>query len=174
MKRWLFVVLVFSGCEKTSDLPAMQQELLGTAKNFEARFAELDRRGAEVAQRLKHFQNDVDANNTLSDADKQFMDARAILNTTPNEIVTALKSGKPEALRRIADTINGAPSEKAAPVDVEIELQRASDAFHNRLEKDYTAINAELDAVESAVMLDEAGPPPPAAEPASGSGSGAP
>jgi hypothetical protein len=171
MKHWLvFAMLAAAACDKTSDLPAMQHEMAGLVKNYSVRFDELEKRGSELTRRLKDQPAEapglVEANNTLAEAGNLFRGLHDILGRVPNEIKAATSAGKPDQLRQIADSLTGNATEKAPPVDLELELGRVMDALEARLEHGYVEINADLDAVDSALWLAErAAATPKPAEP---------
>lgn len=194
MKLWfVLAILAVAACEKTSDLPAMQQEMTGMVKNFAVRFDDLEQRGVALSARLKALPADApgmaEANNTLTEASNQFRGIKDVLERAPNEIKAAASAGKPDQLRQISDSVAGASTDKNPPADLEIELGRAVETLQRRLEDGFIEIKSGLDAVDSAIGLAETRPAPakqaakteppaepapaaaPAAEPASAGGS---
>jgi len=169
MKHWvLLAILAVAACEKTSDLPAMQQEMTGMVKSYAAKFDELEQRGSQLTQRLKTLPSEspslIDANNTLAEAGNRFRELHDVLGRVPNEIKAAVTAGKPDQLRQISDGLMGNPTEKAPPTELEVELARANDALRRRLEEGFVEINSALDAVDSALALAENRPAAPATQ----------
>jgi len=193
MKLWfVLAILAVAACEKTSDVPAMQQEMTGMVTHYATRFDELEQRGGALNARLQALPADApgmtEANNALTEASNQFREVKSLLDRAPNEIKAAAAAGKPDQLRQIADGVAGASTDKSPPASLDIELGRAIETLDRRLEEGFIQINSGLDAVESAIQLAEMHPAPAAkaaqkpapapetaptatAEPASGSGS---
>jgi len=168
MKHWvLLAMLAVAACEKTSDLPAMQQEMTGMVKSYAAKFDELEQRGSQLTQRIKSLPTEsaalVDANNTLAEAGNRFRELHDVLGRVPNEIKAAVTAGKPDQLRQISDGLLGSSAEKAPPpTELEVELGRTTDALRRRLEDGFVEINSALDAVDSTLALAENRPAAPA------------
>ena len=170
--------LALVACGKTSDIPALQNEVAGVAQSHKERLEELEKRGNEVAAQLKGMPQSSpgfpDANAKLASAGSRFRELRNVVNMVGAEIQ---KAGTPEAARALSDRLAPRGALKDIQLaDQAIELQRVMDLLDKRIEDDYPDIVADLGAVESWLAIAatrprdsiDSQPPPPPSEPATG------
>ncbi len=121
--------LAVTGCSQTSDLPPMQEEANGIVTNYAPRLEDLSRRGASLDQRGGAIRvSTPDAANALQlfrTTSGRLAELRGIVETAPGAINTATATGKP------------------------LELQRVMDSLRQRLDRGFTEVSANLDAVEN-------------------------
>jgi hypothetical protein len=177
-------VLTLAACEKASDIPALQQELTGIAANYKQKLDELEQRGKRLAEHLNKVGSNAprfdEAQTAFVQAGRAFTRLRDVATRVPNDVATALKANKPEALRAIAEQLKPSknpadPNNKAT--DVQLELTRVMDALQSHLEDGYTEVNSTLDAVDGWIATVESLPaapaPPPTTPPTDTNGSSA-
>lgn len=106
----LLAALVASGCEKTNDLPRLQDEALATAKDYQQRFDELSHRAAALGQRGNALPpetlNSADARRVFQQALVTIDDHRRDLQKVPAAVKAAVASGNPEALHKIIGEVH--------------------------------------------------------------------
>ena len=151
----LFTLLAASGCEKSNNVPGLQEEALATARAYQGRFEELAHRAEALGRRGSSFppdtRNTADAQRAYRHALSTIDEQSRYLRQIPVRVQAGVKSGDPE------------------------ELEKLIDEQRQRLEVRLTEANAEITAVESWIGLADqaqatrraagapaAAPPPPA------------
>lgn len=151
----LLALVAGAGCDKTNDVPRLQDEGLAVTRTYQQRFDDLARRADVLRRRAGALPNGLsrapDVNKTLLQAASKIEDYRRTLQTVPNN----LKSARPE------------------------DLQRAIDALREGADHAATEATSDLGAAESQIWIAEQQPagtaPEPPAEPGADSeGSAAP
>ncbi len=142
------LLLAASGCEKSNDVPRLQEDAQATAKRFGERLDDLAERAQAISARGNTLRpdaaNSADAQRAYREAVTKLESSRRLLETIPAQAKAG--SATPEALHKLIDNA------------------------HERLEHAVIEINANLDAVESwiAVALDQQGRQPAAPPSAAG------
>ena len=138
-------------CEKTSDVPAMQDEANGIVSMYKPRFDELSKRVIALEQRGRMLPPDPpgvgEARTLFVDTNKKLGELRGLIEQAPNAISTATKADNPRG-----------------------ELVKLMGEISGRLDEGQTEVNTNLDAVESWLTQTEwrprgATPPPPVTPP---------
>jgi len=106
----VLVLLAVSGCERTNDLPRLQDEVLATQTRYQARTDELVQRANAVAQRFAALPRDLP--DTMV-AQRTFLQARAALDRTrmrlrqvPQQVQAGVKAGKTEELDKLIGSLH--------------------------------------------------------------------
>jgi hypothetical protein len=124
LAAYLAVALAVTGCEKTNDLPRLQEEALATANRYQERLDELSRRILLAGQRAGAMRDAIDAPN----AARVYQKARASLERSRNDlrqvptwVQNAAKEGKQDELRKIIaelhERVDETMQEAAAGID---------------------------------------------------------
>jgi hypothetical protein len=135
----VLALLAVSGCEKTNDLPRLQEEAQATLASYQLRAEELVQRANAVAQRFAALPRDApDPDHATMIAQRTFLQARAVLERTR---ITLRQVPK-----RVEDEV------KAGKTD---ELGKLVSGLHDELEISMREANGELSAIESWVAIAE-------------------
>ena len=145
----LGVLPAASGCERSNDVPRLQDEARQVAQEYQERFEELGHRAEAISKRGNTLRadalNSVEAQRVYREAMTKIEDDRQLLKDIPTRIAAGVKSDDRDALPRLIDSLR------------------------ERFEHDVTTATADLAAVESWISNAEqaqgnrpAPPPPPA------------
>jgi len=146
----LLALAAAAGCEKTNDIPRLQEEAVATAKSFQERFDELAHRAEAIGKRARALppssQTNGNAGRLFGLAVRAITESRQALSRVQAEVKEDVDKGAPEALLKRID-----------------ELRETK-------EKAIIEATGDLAAVESWVAFTEQHPdapaPPPSPEPA--------
>jgi hypothetical protein len=141
-------LLALAGCEKTSNVTAMQEEASGLANHYRVRLEELTKRISMLEQKGRSMVS-IGQPQGLNDVRKLFLDT--------NKKLTELKMAVAQAPNSIANA-------SKAP-DARIEMIKLMGELKQRLEKGEIEVNANIDQVEQWLAYVEYRPKVAAAEP---------
>jgi len=154
----VLALAVASGCEKTNDLPRLQEEALATAKRYQERFDELAHRAEAIGKRARTLppssQNSSDAQRVYGLAIRAISQARASLTQVPRQVEDEVSERAP-----------GAPGKPPEALAKRREtLVKRIDNLREDSDQAMLEATADLSAVESWVTFAEQRPdaPPPA------------
>jgi hypothetical protein len=106
----VLALLAVSGCEKTNDMPRLQDEALATQASYQARAEDLVQRANAVAQRFAALPHDA-PNNMI--AQRTFLQARAVIERTrftlrqvPKQVEDDVKAGKTDELGKLVGSLH--------------------------------------------------------------------
>jgi hypothetical protein len=106
----VLALLAASGCEKTNDLPRLQDEALATQASYQARTDELVQRANTVAQRFAALPRDLPDANI---AQRTFLAARSVIERTrltlrqvPKRVEDGVKTGKTDELGKLVGSLH--------------------------------------------------------------------
>ncbi len=141
-------LLAIAGCEKTSNVTAMQEEVSGLTNHYKVRLEELSKRISLLEQKGRSMVS-IGTPQGLSDVRKLFLDT--------NKRLTELKTVVAQAPTSIANA-------SKAP-DARVELIKLMGELTERLEKGEIEVNANIDQVEQWLAYVDYRPKVAAAEP---------
>jgi hypothetical protein len=126
--RLIPVVLLacLAGCDKTSDLPRLQDEALATAKIYQQRFDELAHRADALAPHAAALPAGAPRSAPAELAYRQAVDAikerRNDLQQVPAAVQSASKSGDPEDLMKLIDGLRARSERSVTEVTTELSI----------------------------------------------------
>ncbi len=141
-------LLAVAGCEKTSNVAAMQDEVTAVTNHYKHRFDELSKRISLLEQRGRSMTSIgtpmglQDVRRLFLETNKKLAELRTAVAQAPNSIATAAK----------AETAR-------------VELTKLRDELDERFEKGEIEVNAQIDQVEQWLAYVEYRPKVAAAEP---------
>ena len=141
-------LLAVAGCEKTSNVAAMQDEVTGLTNHYKHRFDELSKRISLLEQRGRSMTSVgtpmglQDVRRLFLETNKRLAELKTAVAQAPNSIATAAKT---DAAR--------------------IELTKLRDELDERFHKGEIEVNAQIDQVEQWLAYVEYRPKVAAAEP---------
>ncbi len=141
-------LLAVAGCEKTSNVTAMQDEVTALTNHYKTRFDELSRRITQLEQRGRSMVS-VGMPQGLNDVRRLFLDT--------NKRLSELKT----AVAQVPGSVNNATKGE----NPRVELIRLMGELEERFEKGETEVNANIDQVEQWLAYVEYRPKVAAAEP---------
>jgi hypothetical protein len=124
-------LLAVAGCEKSSNVAAMQDEVTAVTAHYKHRFDEMSKRLATLEQRGRTIVS-VGEPTGLADVRRLFVD-------TNKRLVE---------LRNSATQATGAISTAAKSENARLELTKLRDELHERFEKGEVEVNQQIDQVE--------------------------
>lgn len=145
----LTALLALAGCEKTSNVAAIQDEVTGVTNHYKHRFDELSKRLAQLEQRGRSMTSVgtpmglQDVRRLFLETNKRLAELKTSVAQAPNAIASA--AGKPETAR--------------------LELTKLRDELDERYEHGEIEVNAQIDQVEQWLAYVEYRPKVAAAEP---------
>ncbi len=148
LNRLILTMLLAAGCEKSSNVAPLQDEVTGMTNHYKQRFDDLARRISLLEQRGRSMVS-VGTPQGLGDVRKLFVDT--------NKRLSDLKTTVAQAPGSIA---TAAKSEHAR-----VELIKLMGELNERFEKGETEVNANIDQVEQWLAYVEYRPKLAAAEP---------
>lgn len=141
-------LLAVAGCEKTSNVAAMQDEVTGVTNHYKQRFDELSKRISLLEQRGRSMTSVgtpiglQDVRRLFLETNKRLAELKTAVAQAPNSIATAAKTDS-----------------------ARVELTKLRDELDERFEKGEIEVNAQIDQVEQWLAYVEYRPKVVAAEP---------
>lgn len=124
-------LLAVAGCEKTSNVTAIQDEVTGVTNHYKQRFEELSKRLATLEQRGRSMVS-IGQPQGLQDVRRLFADT--------NKRLAELKNS--------TNQVTGALATAAKSENARVELIRLRDEAEERFEKGEVEVNAQIDQIE--------------------------
>jgi hypothetical protein len=131
----LLAALAVTGCEKTNDMPRLQEEATATAASYKERIEELIQRGQTLTKRYSELPRDLP--DTMN-AQRTFLHARGALERAG---MSLRQAGK-----RIQTAVDTGKSD---------EIARVITAMHDELDTAIRETTTELSAVDSWISITE-------------------
>jgi hypothetical protein len=148
LHRLLLTILLVAGCEKSSNVAAMQDEVTGMTNHYKQRFDDLSKRVAMLEQRGRSMVS-IGTPQGLNDVRKLFLDT--------NKRLAELKTAVAQAPGSLAQASKAEHSR--------VELIKLMGELDERFSKGETEVNAQIDQVEQWLAYVEYRPKVAAAEP---------
>jgi len=127
----ILCLLAIAGCEKASNVAAMQDEVTGLTAHYKHRFDELQKRVGLLEQRGRSMVS-IGAPQGVNDVRRLFLET--------NKRLTELKTAAAQAPKSISTAVKSP--------NARVELIKLMGELHERFEKGEIEVNAQIDQVE--------------------------
>ena len=105
----MLALLAAAGCEKTNDVPRLEDEALAAVKDYRQRFDELTHRADALGKRGNALppdtQNSAEVKRTFMQAMSKLEEYHGYLQQAPTLIQAGVKNGNPEELPKLLDNL---------------------------------------------------------------------